>query len=268
MSDLTHSFLAQSFLELDRYRDLLRTWAIREIRIRYKQSLLGGLWAVLQPLSVAIIFSVIFSFFVRVPTGGVPYIVFYYAALFPWTFFATSVTTGSRSLVANLNLVTKIYFPREILPLSGVLAALFDFAIAAVLYVALACIYRISVGPSIVLLPLLVILQFLFTIPVVLILAALHVLYRDIRFVVPLALQIYMYSTPLIYPVSTIPEKVMPYYMLNPMASIVHAYRLILVYGEWPEPGYLLSAFVVSIVLLVASYAYFVRAARNFADVI
>jgi lipopolysaccharide transport system permease protein len=260
--------LAQSVLELDRYRDLLRTWTIRELRIRYKQSLLGGLWAVLQPLSVAIIFSVIFSFLVRVDTGGVPYILFYYAALFPWTFFSTSVTMGSRSLVSNLNLVTKIYFPREILPLSTVLAALFDFAIAAVLYVGLALIYRVSVGPSIVLLPLLIVLQLLFTIPVVLALAALHVFYRDIRFVVPLALQVYMYSTPLIYPVSTIPEKILPLYMLNPMASIVHAYRTILVYGQWPDPATLLSTFVVSIVLLIVSYVYFVRTARYFADVI
>jgi lipopolysaccharide transport system permease protein len=260
--------LAQSVLELDRYRDLLRTWTIRELRIRYKQSLLGGLWAVLQPLSVAIIFSVIFSFLVRVDTGGVPYILFYYAALFPWTFFSTSVTMGSRSLVSNLNLVTKIYFPREILPLSTVLAALFDFAIAAVLYVGLALIYRVSVGPSIVLLPLLIVLQLMFTIPVVLALAALHVFYRDIRFVVPLALQVYMYSIPLIYPVSTIPEKILPLYMLNPMASIVHAYRTILVYGQWPDPATLLSAFVVSIILLIVSYVYFVRSARYFADLI
>ena len=110
--------LAESFLELNRYRDLLRTWTIREIKIRYKQSLLGGLWAILQPLSVAIIFSIIFSFFVKVPTDGIPHLMFYYAALFPWTFFTTAVTTGSNSLVNNLNLVTKIYFPREILPLS------------------------------------------------------------------------------------------------------------------------------------------------------
>jgi lipopolysaccharide transport system permease protein len=262
------TILAESFLELNLHRDLLRTWTSREIRIRYKQSLLGGLWAVLQPLSVAIIFSVVFSFFVKVPTDGVPYLIFYYAALFPWAFFASAVTTGSRSLVANLNLVTKIYFPREILPLSGVLAALFDFVIAFVLYVVLALFYRIPVGPSIIVLPLLVALQLLFTIPVVLVLAALNVFYRDIRFVVPLALQVYMYSTPLIYPISTIPERMVPFYMLNPMASLIHAYRSILVYGQWPEPLYLVSAFLVSGVFLVASYAYFGKAARSFADLI
>lgn len=262
------AILAESFLELNRHRDLLRTWTAREIKIRYKQSLLGGLWAVLQPLSVAIIFSIIFSFFIKVPTEGVPHLVFYYAALFPWTLFATAVTTGSNSLVANLNLVTKIYFPREILPLSGVLAALFDFAIASLVYVGLVFIYGVSIGPSIVLLPLLIIIQLLFTISVVLILAALNVFYRDIRFIVPLGLQIYMYSTPLIYPLSAIPEKIVPFYLLNPMATLIHSYRSILVYSQWPEPVYLASAFLMAVTLFLASYAFFSKAARQFADII
>jgi lipopolysaccharide transport system permease protein len=262
------TILAESFLELNRYRDLLRTWAIREIKIRYKQSLLGGLWAILQPLSVAIIFSIIFSFFIKVPTDGVPHLVFYYAALFPWTFFANAVTTGSNSLIANLNLVTKIYFPREILPLAGVMAALFDFIIASLVYVGLAFLYGVSVGPSIILLPLLIIFQLLLIIAVTLFLAALNVFYRDIRFVVPLGLQIYMYSTPLIYPVSTVPEKIVPFYMLNPMASLIHSYRAILVHGQWPEPVYLGSAFLVSVAFLLTAYAWFNKAARSFADLI
>jgi len=262
------TILAESFLELDRYRDLLRTWTAREIKIRYKQSLLGGLWAILQPLSVAIIFSIIFSFFIKVPTDGVPHLIFYYAALFPWTLFATAVTTGSNSLVANLNLVTKIYFPREILPLSGVMAALFDFTIAFFVYIGLAFLYKVSVGPSILLLFFLIAIQLLFTISVVLVLAALNVFYRDIRFVVPLGLQIYMYSTPLIYPVSTIPEKIRSFYMLNPMASLIHSYRAILVYGQWPEPIYLVSAFLISVAFLLTAYIWFNKAARSFADLI
>lgn len=262
------SILVESLSELGHYGHLLRSWTLREIKIRYKQSLLGGLWAVLQPLSIAVIFSIVFSFFVRVPTGDVPYLVFYYAALLEWTLFANAVTMGSNSLISNLNLVTKIYFPREILPISSVLAALLDFGIAALVYGALLLIYKVSIGPSIVLLPFLIVTQLFFTSAVVLVLAALNVFYRDIRFVVPLGLQIYMYSVPLIYPVSTIPPRVMPVYMLNPMASLIYAYRAILVYGQWPEPAYLVTALVLSVALFLASYAWFKKMARCFADVI
>jgi len=262
------TILVESFLELNRYRDLLRTWSIREIKIRYKQSLLGGGWAILQPLSVALIFSIIFSLFVNISTAGAPHLIFYYAALFPWTFFSNSVTTGSGSIIANMHLVTKIYFPREIMPLSGIFAALFDFIIAGLVYGLLAYFYRISVGASIILLPLLLVIQLLLTSGIVLILAALNVFYRDIRFVVPLGLQIYMYSVPLIYPVSAVPESLRPFYMLNPMASIINAYRAILVYGGWPDFNYLLLAFVTSTLIFLAGYGFFSKAARNFADII
>lgn len=260
--------LIESLLELYRHRHLLRAWTVRQIKVRYKQSVLGGLWAILQPLSITIVFSIIFSFFVRVPIAGVPYIIFYYAGLLPWTFFATSVNLGANSLVSNLNMITKIYFPREILPLSVVFATLLDFFIASLVYIGLGFLYQISVGPSAVLLPFLVIIQFFFTASVALFLAALNVSYRDIRFVVPLALQIYMYATPLIYPVSTLPERIIPFYMLNPMASLLHSYRLILVYGRWPDPVHLGSALLTTIILTLASYAFFTRAARDFADVI
>jgi lipopolysaccharide transport system permease protein len=260
--------LADSLAELRDSRDLLRTWTLREIKIRYKQSLLGGLWAILQPLSIAISFSIIFSRFIRIPTEGVPHIVFYYTALFPWTFFATAVTTGSNSLVGNLTLVTKIHFPREILPLAGVIAALFDFCIAFVVYVGIAALYSVPIGSSLVLLPVLILIQSGFTIGVVLTLAALNVFYRDIRFVVPLALQLYMYSTPLIYPLSSVPESIVPLYLLNPMAALIHSYRLVLAHGLWPDPRYLASAFLVSAAMLAASYAYFTKASRSFADLI
>jgi ABC-type polysaccharide/polyol phosphate export permease len=175
---------------------------------------------------------------------------------------------GANSLVSNLNIVTKIYFPREILPLSAVLATLLDFFVASLVYVGLGFVYQISVGPSVVLLPFLVIIQFFFTASVALVLAALNVSYRDIRFVVPLALQIYMYATPLIYPVSTLPRSITPFYMLNPMASLLHSYRLILIYDRWPDPVHLGSALLTTIFLSLASYAFFTTAARDFADVI
>ena len=262
------SVLVESFQELHRYRHLLRAWTVRQIKVRYKQSVLGGLWAILQPLSVAIVFSIVFSYFIKVPTDGAPHIIFYYAGMLPWIFFATSVTMGASSLVSNTNIVTKIYLPREILPLSAVFATLLDFFVASLVYVGLAFIYQVSVGPSLVLLPFLVITQFLFTASVALVVAALNVFYRDIRFVVPLALQIYMYATPLIYPLSLVPQSIMPIYMLNPMASLLHSYRLILVYGRWPDPVHLGSALLISIVLALTSYAFFTAKARHFADVI
>ena len=262
------AILLEPLSELSRYQHLLRSWSLREIKIRYKQSLLGGLWAVIQPLSVAIIFSIIFNFFINISTDGVPHLIFYYAALFPWTFFANSVTTGSNSVIANMHLVTKIYFPREILPLSGIIAAMFDFVIAGLLYAVLALFYDISLGSSLVLLPFLILMQFLFTSGIVFILAALNVYYRDIRFIVPLGLQIYMYSTPLIYPISVVPESILPFYMLNPMAGILNAYRAILVYGTWPELSYLIVAGLISVLVFLGGYVFFNRASRVFADII
>jgi len=262
------TILLESLTELARYRHLLKSWSIREIKIRYKQSLLGGLWAVLQPLSVAIIFSVIFKFFINVPTDGVPHLIFYYAALFPWTFFSNSVTTGSNSIVTNMHLVTKIYFPREIMPFAGITAALFDFGIAGLIYVGLAIYYQLPVGTSLALLPVLVLIQLLFTGGVVLILAALNVFYRDIRFVVPLGLQLYMYVTPLIYPLSVVPKRFLPLYMLNPMAGLLDAYRTILIQGGWPAPFYLGTAFLISLALFGLAYFFFGKAARSFADLI
>lgn len=262
------SLMSEAITELVNYRDLLRTWTNREIKIRYKQSLLGGLWAILQPLSIAVIFSVIFSYFVQISVGDAPHLLFYYAALFPWTLFSTAVTTGTNTMVNNLSLVTKIYFPREIMPLAGVFAALFDFLVSALIYGVMAIFYHTAIGPSIALFPVLVLIELMFTIAAALVVSALNVFYRDIRFVVPLALQIYLYLTPVIYPISSIPAKILPIYMLNPMAGLIESYRAILVFGRWPDPTYLISAFLISLVFLVVAYAYFTRAARSFADLI
>lgn len=254
--------------ELRYFRFLVKSWTVREIKIRYKQSVLGGLWAVLQPLSIALIFSLIFSYFIVVPTNGIPHIIFYYSVLFPWTFFSNSVTQGANSLVNNQNLITKIYFPREILPIGSIISSLFDLGIALIVYMGLAVLYKVQFGVPLLLLPVLIILELLFTAPVVFILAALNVFYRDIRFVIPLALQIFMYTVPLIYPLSVVPEAFQKIYMLNPMAGLLYSFRSILVYNQWPNPVYLISSAVLSLILFVVGYAYFIRAARKFADVI
>ncbi len=255
--------------ELVAYRELLWRWVIRNIKVRYKQSFLGVLWAILQPLATALLFALVFSFFVRVDTDGVPYLLFYYCALLPWTFFASSVSFGTQSLVSNLNLVTKIYFPKEILPLSAVLASLVDFCVAVTIYVVMMVIYHVPVGPSLLLLPVVLIIQVLLSVGVVLLASALNVFYRDIRFVVPLGMQLWMYLTPVIYPSSQVPERFRTLYMvINPMAGLIDSYRRIALAAEWPHYGYLLSSAVVSVILLLVGYGFFKRSEPVFADII
>jgi lipopolysaccharide transport system permease protein len=254
--------------ELSAHRGLLISWVIRDIKVRYKQSLMGAAWAILQPLSATLIFAVIFSHFVRVPTDGIPYPIFYYSALLPWTFFNSSITFGVSSLVSNMSLVTKIYFPREILPLSAVLASMVDFFIASLIFVGMMIFYQVPLNACLICIPLLLLIQVTFTVGVVLLTSAMNVFYRDVRFVVPLGLQLWMYLTPIIYPLSMVPERLRTVYMLNPMASIIDSYRRIILLGEWPSFPYLVLGGAVSIVLLIAGYGYFKRSEAVFADII
>jgi len=261
--------MISNFQELFHYRDLLWRWVMRSIKVRYKQSLLGVAWAILQPLSTTILFTLIFSVFLRIDTGGVPYPIFYYSALLPWTFFASSISLGVNSLVGNLGLVTKIYFPKEILPISAVLAGFVDFAVAGIIYVALMLFYRVPIGPSLILLPLLLAIQILLTIGVVMLASALNVFYRDIRFIVPLGIQLWMYLTPIIYPVTQVPERFRTLYMtINPMAGLIDAYRCIVLTADWPQGPYLLSSAAISIAVFLAAYWYFKKAEPVFADII
>ncbi len=250
------------------YRDLLWLWMLREVQVRYKQSLLGVAWAVVQPLALTLIFTVVFSLLVRVDTGDIPYPIFSYTALVPWTFFSTSLSFGIGSLVNNMNLVTKIYFPREILPLASVGAALVDFVISAVILGGMMLIYGVTPGwVGLWVIPLLV-LQIALTVGIVLLGSAVLVFFRDVRFVVPLLIQIWMYATPIIYPVTLVPEQFLTLYFLNPMASIVDGYRRVLLTGEAPRLDALALGAVVSLVVLVAGYVCFKEAEPVFADLI
>ncbi len=253
---------------LFRYRELLLIWIVREIKVRYKQSLLGGAWAMLQPLSLMVVFSVIFTNFVKMPTDGMPYPVFSYSALLPWTFFATAVSFGVPALTQNMNLVTKIYFPREILPAAAVAAAFVDFLVASVVFVAMLLFYRMPLGAPLLLLPLLVAIQVLLTLGIVLFASAVNVFYRDVRFIVPLGLQLWMYATPIIYPVSVVPERLRGIYMLNPMAVLMEAYRATTLRAALPDLGYVGSACITSILVFALGYLYFKRVEGRFADII
>jgi lipopolysaccharide transport system permease protein len=249
-------------------RDLLITWTFREFKVRYSQSFLGALWAILQPLSLMLVFSVIFSLFLKVPTDGVPYPVFAYVALLPWTFFSNSISFAVPVLVNNMNLVSKIYFPREVLPFATILVALIDFFIATLVFVALLIIYRTPLTWTIIFVPLLLLIQIIFTFGICLIGAAVNVFYRDIRFIIPLALQILMYLSPIIYPVTSVPEKYRGFYFLNPMAVLIDSYRRVVLFNTLPDWPYLILALVESVILALAGYAYFKHAEKEFADLI
>jgi len=257
-----------SVVELTKARELLFTWTLRDFRVRYSQSVLGAAWAILQPFSLMVIFSVIFSAFLRVPTDGIPYPIFAYTALLPWTLFANSLSFAIPSLVSNMNLVSKIYFPREILPLSSILVCFVDFVIASSIFVLMMLFYRIPVGPSILLVPLVLIVQLVLTFGISLLASAINVFYRDVRFVVPLTLQIWMYLSPIIYPVNLVPEKFRPLYFLNPMAALIDSYRRLILLNQMPDWPYLGLATLVSILLALVSYRYFKQAEREFADLI
>jgi lipopolysaccharide transport system permease protein len=248
------------------FRELLFTWTQRDFKVRYNQSVLGAAWAVLQPLSLMVIFSLIFSIFLKIPTGGIAYPVFAYTALLPWTFFSNALSFAIPSLVNNMSLVSKIYFPREILPLSSILVGFADYLIAGVIFIFLMLFYRVPVGPMILLAPLALAVQLILTYGISLIGSALMVFFRDVRFVIPLMLQIWMYLCPVIYPVSTVPEKYQWLYFINPMAVIIDTYRRTILYNQPPDWPYLTLAVLISVLILVVGYRYFKKAETEFAD--
>ena len=253
---------------LYRYRYLLWMWAVREIKVRYKQSVLGGAWAILQPLSLAIIFTVVFSLFARMPTDGVPYPLFAYAALLPWTLLSTSVSFAVPSLVNNMNLVTKAAFPREILPLAVVGAALVDFCVAAAIFVVMMVLYQLPLRWTLLWVPLLIGIQVTLILGVVLLGSAVSVFFRDVRFIVPLGLQLWFYATPVIYPESLVTPGLRTWYMLNPMAGMISSFRRVLLRGLHPVPLDLGPAVITSGVLCTAAYWFFKRVEKRFADII
>jgi lipopolysaccharide transport system permease protein len=236
--------------------------------VRYKQSVLGVAWAVIQPLALTIVFTLVFSRLIQVDTGGIPYPIFAYSALLPWTFLATSLTFAIPSLVNNLNLVGKIYFPREILPLASIGAALLDFAMAGLVFVGMMIIYRVPLTPNVLWIAPLIVIQLILTVGVTLMGAALIVFFRDVRFVIPLLTQIWMYASPVIYPVTLVPPQWQLVYFLNPMAGIIDSYRSILTLGEPPNLPALVLATGVSSVLFIVGYIIFKRSEPLFADLI
>jgi lipopolysaccharide transport system permease protein len=252
---------------LPRYADLLYVLTMHRIRVRYKQSLLGPVWAVLQPLLLMLIFTVLFALVApRMPSEGLPYPVFVYAAVLPWTYFSSSVAAATASLVGHTGLVTKVWFPREILPLSYVTAGLIDFGLAGVLLFGLMAWHGVAPGPHVLLALPLVGLIAAFALAVGLVTSAVQVRFRDIGIAVPLLLQVWMFLTPVVYPFSHVPERYRWLAGLNPMAGLIEGFRRVTVQADAPDWGLVLISAAVIGLALPAAYLYFKAVDATVAD--
>jgi lipopolysaccharide transport system permease protein len=259
-------WIAINWRELVRSRELLYFLIWRDVKIRYKQTALGVAWAVLQPLLTMLIFTAIFGQFAKIPSDGVPYPIFVFAGLVPWTFFANGVAQGGQSLVSQQQLLTKIYLPRLFIPTAAVGAFLVDMAISLGIYAVLLAFYRVVPSPGVVFLPILVVLTVVATLGLGYLLAALTVTYRDFRYVVPFMIQVLMYVSPVIYPVSMVPARFRALLALNPMAGLIEAYRSAILGTPW-NPLTLGISSVSAVLLFVLGLFYFRKTERRFADI-
>jgi len=250
------------------YWELLMNLTRREVRGRYSQSLFGVGWAVAQPLATMAVFTLVFSRLGQIPSGGAPYPIFAYAALVPWFFFSNSVSSGTLSLIAYRNIVTKTYFPREIVPLAQVASRLIDFSAAAALYAALMTYYGIGLGRWALVAPLFFVLLVLFTLAVTMATSAVNVFYRDVNPVVQIALQLWLYLTPVAYPLAAVPQKYRLLFALNPLSAIVEGFRASIVFGRAPDWPLTAAAAAIVVVLFVAAFTTFKQLDKYFADVI
>ena len=261
-------WLGIDFKELWRYRELVFFLTWRDIKVRYKQALLGVSWAILQPLLTMVIFTLIFGVLLKTPSENVPYPLFSLTALLPWQLFATALQRSSVSLVGNANLLTKIYFPRLAIPLSSVFAALVDFGVSFIVLLGVMFYYRYWPGWNILWLIPMILLALLTALAVGLWLSALNVQYRDVQHMVPFIIQVWMYASPIVYPIETIPEGTWRYlYSLNPMVGVIQSFRWVLLGGTPPDLTSLISIAVVMIILISGLF-YFKKMEKTFADIV
>ncbi len=266
--EATSGWVSLRLSELWDYRELLYFLTWRDIKVRYKQTVLGAAWAIIQPFFTMLVFSMFFGRLARVPSDGIPYPVFCYAALVPWTFFANGLTQSSNSLVGSSNLITKVYFPRLTIPLATVFSGVIDFCLAFLLLIGMMIFYGLIPTVNIVWLPLFLLLALVTSLGVGLWLAALNVQFRDVRYVVPFVNQFWMLATPIAYPSSLMREKWRLIYGLNPMAGVVEGFRWALL-GVNTTPGpMLIVSSLAAVILLMGGAFYFRRMEKTFADVV
>ena len=254
--------------EIWKYRELLYFLTKREIQVRYKQTVLGGLWAIIQPFFTMVVFTLFFGRLAKMPSDGIPYPIFVYAGLLPWTYFANALSNSGNSLVGSANLISKVYFPRVIIPASSSLAGLLDFFIATTILGIMMFYYSLFPGLTVLLFPFLIGLTFLCAVGVGLWLSALNVQYRDIRYAIPFLIQIWMFVSPVIYPASLVTEKYKWVLALNPMGGVINAFRSCLL-GHKPIDWFLLGISTCIIVMIfISGMYYFRRMEKTFADVV
>ncbi len=254
--------------EVLRQRELLYFLAWRDVKVRYKQAALGVAWALLQPLMTMVTFTFVFGRVAAMPTDGIPYPLFSYSALVLWTYFASTLSQAGNSLVSNSNLITKIYFPRVFLPASSAVGGLLDIAVSSLFLVALMIYYHVGFHWTVLLAPLFVLELVMFVLGVSMVLAALNVRYRDVKYTIPFVTQIWMFLTPIIYPSSYLPEKYRIVMTLNPLTGIIEGFRAAVLGGrgiDWAAAG---AAGAVTVAVFAAGLLYFRRTERVFADIV
>ena len=256
------------FRELWRYREIFYFFGWRDVKVRYKQTVIGALWAVIQPFFTMIVFTIFFGKIAQMPSDGIPYPVFSYTALVPWTYFSGALSNSGNSLVGNSHLLTKIYFPRVAIPASSAIVGLIDFAIASVILIGLLLYFEMPLSWRLLAWPLLGIPLLFLALGIGLILASLNVKYRDIKYVIPFGIQLILFATPIIYPSSLIPERYRSIYMLNPLSGFIEAFRSVAL----PSRNFPLESFMVSLgitmVIFAVGLVYFQKTEKNFADII
>ncbi|MBD3183127.1 ABC transporter permease [Candidatus Poribacteria bacterium] len=257
-----------SFREVWKYRELLYFLVWRDVKVRYKQTILGAAWAVIQPFFTMVVFSIFFGRFAKVPTDGLPYPIFAYSALIPWHYFAHALSQSGQSLVREQRLITKVYFPRLVIPLAPMFSGLVDFAIAFILLIAMMIWYGIKPTIGILALPLWTILAMMTALAVGTWLSALNVKYRDVRYTIPFLTQLWLFSTPIAYSSSIVPERWRALYGLNPMVGVVEGFRWGLLGKAPPSMTMVLISAGVVLVLLIGGLVYFRRTERTFADIV
>ena len=264
----TRGWVAVRLREVWRYRELLYFLVWRDVKVRYKQTALGASWAILQPFFTMLIFSIFFGMLAGMPSDGVPYPLFTYVALVPWTFFASGLTLSSNSLVANQALIRKVYFPRLVIPVAAVASGVIDFCIAFVVLVGMVLFYDVMPTANVIWLPALFLLALVTALGAGLWFSALNVLYRDIQYIVPFLVQVWLFSTPIVYPSSLIPEAWRTLFAVNPMVGVVEGFRWALLdTATAPGPMILVSA-LAALLLLVGGLFFFRRMEKTFSDVV
>ena len=254
--------------EIWRSRELLYHFVLRDLKIRYKQAAIGVAWAVIQPVMAVAIFAVVFGHFAKMPSGGVPYVVFAFTAVLPWTYFAEAVRRGTTGLLSDSELIRKIYFPRLILPLATVTTPLVDFALGFIVLLAVCVLLHVPLTPNILFLPLFLVVAMALALSVGLWLGPLSVRYRDVVHALPFVLQIWLYASPVAYPISIVPQQWRLLYSLNPMVGVIEGFRWVLLGSAKPDALAMLTSCLFIGVSLIGGLIYFRKMERSFADVI